>query len=98
MKTWHKLQYFYMNGRQTSFSWPALSTLERKLGVIPVPAQLVPEAALCAFDFEEFLFQHYFHLWVTFTLAEKLEASPFRPALERFLLQIYTEEGRAQCS
>jgi hypothetical protein len=72
--------------------------IELELGVIPVPVQLVPEAALCAFDFEEFLFQLYFHLWATIATAENLDASPFRPPLERYVLQTCTEEGRAQCN
>jgi hypothetical protein len=71
-----------------------LSALELELGVIAVPT-LPEDTALCAVGFEEFLFQLYFHRWVSVTNAENLDKSPFRPLLEQFLLQTYTEEGRA---
>jgi hypothetical protein len=98
MKTWDELQYFYIFRRQTSYKWPALSALERELGVIPVPAQLAPGAPLCALDFEEFLVPLYFHLWACIAIRGGLDESPFRPPLEQFLLQTCTEEGRAQCN
>jgi hypothetical protein len=95
--TWEDLRDMYARAREeASYNWPALSALELEFDVIPVSAQLAPDTALCAVDFEEFLFQLYFHLWVSVATAENLDASPFRPPLEQFLLQICTEESRAQ--
>jgi hypothetical protein len=97
--TWEDLQEIYTGGHEEpSCNRPALSTLELELGVITVPARLAPDTALCAFDFEEFLFQLYFLLWPSVAIEENLGASPFRPPIEQFLLQTYTEEGRAQCN
>jgi hypothetical protein len=95
--TWEDLRDMYARAREeASYNWPALSALELEFDVIPVSAQLASDTALCALDFEEFLFQLYFHLWVSVATAENLDATPFRPPLEQFLLQICTEESRAQ--
>jgi hypothetical protein len=96
--SWEELRDVYESGREeASYNWPVLSTLERELGVIPVPSQLASDTVLCACDFEELLFQLYFHYWASIVIDEDLgDASPFRPSLEQFLLQTYTEEGRAQ--
>jgi hypothetical protein len=92
--SWEYLRNIYER-EEASYHWPALSTLERELGVIPVPAQLSPDTVLCACDFEEFLFQLYFHYWAFIVIDEGLgDASPFRPSLEQFLFRAYTEEGR----
>jgi hypothetical protein len=97
-RTWEDLREIYTGGlEEASCNRLALSSLELELGVITVPAQLAPDTALCAFDFEEFLFQLYFHFWASIAIDEGLDdTSPFTPSLKQFLLKTYTEEGRAQ--